>query len=52
MILSAIQISATAAKTASVNLNNLKFTSNVWTIITLRKEQTLSLHDFIAISAR
>jgi len=35
-----------------INLKNLKFTLNVRTIITLRKQQTLFLHDFVAISAR
>jgi len=35
-----------------VNLQNLKFTLNVRTIITLRKQQKLILHDFVAISAR
>jgi len=52
MILSAIQKIATAAKTANINLNNLKFTLNIRTIITLRKPQKLFLHDFVAISAR
>jgi len=35
-----------------INLKNLKFTFNVRTIITLRKQQKLFLHDFVAISAR
>jgi len=35
-----------------INLKNLKFTLNVRTIITLRKQQKLFLHDFVAISAR
>jgi len=52
MILSAIQKIATAAKTANINFKNLKFTLNVRTIITLRKQQNLILHDFVAISAR
>jgi len=32
------------------NLKNLKFTLNIRTIITLRKQQKLFLHDFVAIS--
>jgi len=34
------------------NLKNLQFTLNVRTMITLRKQQKLFLHDFVAISAR
>jgi len=53
VIQSAIQtIIATAAKTANINLKNLKFTLDVRTIITLRKQQKLFLHDFVAICAR
>jgi len=35
-----------------INLKNLKFTLNVRIIITLRKQQNLFVHDFVAISAR
>jgi len=35
-----------------INFKNLKFTLRVRTIITLRKQQQLFLHDFVAISAR
>jgi len=35
-----------------INFKNLKFTLNVRTIITLRKQQKLFLHDFVALSAR
>jgi len=52
MILSAIQTIANAAKTANINLKNFKFTIIVRTIITLRKQQKLFLHEFVAISAR
>jgi len=52
LISSALQTIATAAKTANINLKNLQFTLNVRTIITLRKQQKLFLHDFNATSAR